>query len=274
MAQKRIAFYGKGGIGKTSLAANTAAELARSGKRVLLIGCDLKADSCLTLTGRRIPTVLQQSALLDRPLTREDVLFFGAEGVGCMESGGPAAGVGCAGMGFGIMMNEVERLGILKDNWDIILYDVLGDVVCSGFSVPMRSQYADQIFLVTTSSYMSLYAANNILSSALHLSGQKNPIGGVIQNRWMGDGAPVDRFCEKTGVPCVARISEDDLWGEAECAGRCVGEYPNSRPAEEISQLAEKILFCGSAFVPMPLSVEEMDAFRWECRKKEGKRYL
>lgn len=267
MEQKRIAFYGKGGIGKTSLAANTAAELARLGKRVLLIGCDPKADSCMSLTGKRIPTVLQQSAALDRALRREDILFSGAYGVCCMEAGGPAAGVGCAGMGFGIMMGELERLGILREAWDVIVYDVLGDVVCSGFSVPMRSQYADRIFLVTTSSYMSLYAANNILGSALRLSGHGDSIGGLIQNRTRDDRASVDLFCRKTGVPCIARISENPLWGQAECSCRSICDYPDSRAARELSRLAQTVLECTGTLAPAPLTTAEMDAFRWESWK-------
>lgn len=267
MKQRRIAFYGKGGIGKTTLAANTAAELARQGYRVLLIGCDPKADSCMGLTGSRIPTVLEQSAALDRPLTREDILFPGGCGVSCIEAGGPAAGVGCAGMGFGIMMGELERLGILEENWDVILYDVLGDVVCSGFSVPMRSRYADRIFLVTTSSYMSLYAANNILGSALRLNGGQNPIGGLIQNRTKDDRASVDLFCGKTHVPCISRISEDPLWAEAECLCRSVCTFPGTRAAAELSQLAQAVLCCDGSFAPSALTVAQMDRFRRDSRQ-------
>lgn len=264
MARKRIAFYGKGGIGKTTLAANVAAELGRQGKRVLLIGCDPKADSCMSLTGRRIPTVLQQSAALDRPICREDILFPGSRGVWCMEAGGPRAGVGCAGMGFGIMMTELERLKILEEDWDVILYDVLGDVVCGGFSVPMRSRYADRIFLVTTGSYMSLYAANNILDSALRLSGSTDPVGGLIENRVRGEEPLADRFCEYTGVPCIARISEDPLWGEAECRCQSVCAYPGTRAAGELTALAEAVLSAEGGFTPRPMTVEAMDDFRRE----------
>lgn len=128
----RIAFYGKGGIGKTTIASNISALFAKCGKTVLHIGCDPKADSTRLLLQRRVPSVLQQLQQKDR-LSREDMLFTGAYGVQCVEAGGPEAGSGCAGLGITTAVEELREAGVFEENWDVIVYDVLGDVVCGGF---------------------------------------------------------------------------------------------------------------------------------------------
>ena len=155
---REIAVYGKGGIGKSTLSANLSAAMALQGKRVLQIGCDPKHDSTrLLMGGRRITTVLdyiRDTPALDYRL--DDVLFTGFSGIGCIEAGVPKPGVGCAGRGIITAFELLEKFHI-KENYDIILYDVLGDVVCGGFAVPIRREYADTIFLVTSGEYMSLY---------------------------------------------------------------------------------------------------------------------
>ncbi len=149
--KQEIAIYGKGGIGKSTLSANLSAALADSGKRVLQIGCDPKHDSTrLLLNGRKINTILDYikiTGALD--YKKEDILFQGYHGIGCVEAGGPEPGVGCAGRGIITSFELLEQFKI-KEDYDLILYDVLGDVVCGGFAVPIRREYADTIFLVTS----------------------------------------------------------------------------------------------------------------------------
>ena len=159
----RIAFYGKGGIGKSTVAAHLSAAFARTGKRVLHIGCDPKADSTRCLTSGRIPTVLETLGRSEELLAREQLVFPGAFGVSCVEAGGPQAGAGCAGLGITAMADELNRLGILEEPWDVVVYDVLGDVVCGGFAVPMRKHFVDRVYLITSADFMALYAANNIM---------------------------------------------------------------------------------------------------------------
>ena len=138
---KRICVYGKGGIGKSTAVSNLAAAMAQAGKRVAVVGCDPKADSTRGLMGRRIPTVLDQ---LKTGATGE-IAFTDSRGVRCIEAGGPEPGTGCAGRGIIVAMEEIRSRGLLDDR-DVVLYDVLGDVVCGGFSMPLREQVADEVY--------------------------------------------------------------------------------------------------------------------------------
>lgn len=161
---KKIAIYGKGGIGKSTTASNVSAALATLGLRVMQIGCDPKADSTKNLMrGRRIPTVLDQILAKGRELKLADIVFESATGVFCVEAGGPAPGVGCAGRG---IISAFEKLAELKAyetyKPDVVLYDVLGDVVCGGFAMPIRGGYARDVYIVSSGEMMSLYAAHNI----------------------------------------------------------------------------------------------------------------
>ena len=165
-SKRELALYGKGGIGKSTICANLSAALAERGERVLQIGCDPKHDSTrLLMHGRALPTVLdylkdvpKEAAVIDT------VLGEGYRGIGCIEAGGPRPGVGCAGRGIISAFEFLERNKV-KDKYDDVLYDVLGDVVCGGFAVPIRREYADTIFLVTSGEFMALYAANNIVTA-------------------------------------------------------------------------------------------------------------
>ncbi len=160
----KIAIYGKGGIGKSTISSNLSAVFSIKGKKVLHIGCDPKGDSTRNLIGKKIPTVINQLKLKSE-LEKEDIIFKGFNGVECIEAGGPDAGKGCAGRGIVTMMEELEDLKVFEEERDIVIYDVLGDVVCGGFAVPMRESYADTIYIVTSSEFMSIYAANNIMKS-------------------------------------------------------------------------------------------------------------
>ena len=157
---KRIAIYGKGGIGKSTIVSNIAAAYAEN-HQVLVIGCDPKSDTTRTLVGSRIPTILD--VLKEKKeATADEIIYIGYKEVKCVESGGPKPGVGCAGRGVIVAMNYLERIGAFNDELDVIIYDVLGDVVCGGFAVPLREDYADEVYIVTSGEYMALYAANNI----------------------------------------------------------------------------------------------------------------
>ena len=147
---KRICVYGKGGIGKSTAVSNLAAAMAQAGKRVAVVGCDPKADSTRGLMGRRIPTVLDQL----KTGASGEIAFTDSRGVRCIEAGGPEPGTGCAGRGIIVAMEEIRSRGLLDDR-DVVLYDVLGDVVCGGFSMPLREQVADEVYLVTTSDFMT-----------------------------------------------------------------------------------------------------------------------
>lgn len=242
----RIAFYGKGGIGKSTIAANVSACLAGQGMRVLQIGCDPKADSTRPLTEKRIPAVLEQMKKLGSDVTEEDILFAGKiPGVFCMEAGGPHAGTGCAGMGITAMESELERLGILEKDWDVILYDVLGDVVCGGFAVPMRSHFADRIYTVTSAEYMSLYAANNILSAIDYYSYDEPGLcGGLIWNHCRSDWdySVAQAFSSRTGVPVIASVEESETIRICDFRKELlVCECPDSEAGLQIRLLADRI---------------------------------
>lgn len=164
---KKIAIYGKGGIGKSTTTSNLSAALAHKGYKVMQIGCDPKADSTKNLMkGKRIPTVLEQIKAKGEELTLNDIVFEGYAGVMCVESGGPTPGVGCAGRGIISAFEKLEELKAFETyKPDIVIYDVLGDVVCGGFAMPIRGGYARDVYVVSSGEMMSLYAANNIASA-------------------------------------------------------------------------------------------------------------
>ncbi len=161
---RKIAIYGKGGIGKSTTTSNLSAALSMLGFKVMQIGCDPKADSTKNLMGGRfIPTVLQVMNQKGNDLTLQDIVFEGYNGVLCVEAGGPTPGVGCAGRGIIAAFEKLEELKAFEVyEPDIIIYDVLGDVVCGGFSMPIRNGYADEVYIVTSGEMMSMYAASNI----------------------------------------------------------------------------------------------------------------
>ncbi|MGN1141246.1 MAG: nitrogenase iron protein NifH [Oliverpabstia sp.] len=243
---RRIAFYGKGGIGKSTIAANISSVCAMQGKKVLHIGCDPKADSTRVLTNSRVPTVLEQLELLNRELTEKDILFTGKHGVCCVEAGGPQAGMGCAGLGITSAVNELERMEILSRPWDMIVYDVLGDVVCGGFSVPMRKHYADRIYIVTSADYMSLYAANNILKGCRHYSGKgKNLAAGLILNHIKNEQEMMigNKFSQYTGLPVAAFLRESREMQNADYQNALFTElFPDSVNSREIHCLLKKMM--------------------------------
>lgn len=260
-----FAIYGKGGIGKSTIAANISAALARRGRRVLQIGCDPKHDSTrLLLHGARLVTVLDYLKETGPDKCRlSDIVRTGAFGIHCIEAGGPEPGVGCAGRGILSTFELIGRLGIKSFNYDAILYDVLGDVVCGGFAVPIRREYAQKVYLVTSGEFMAIYAANNILRGLKNYD-QNLPgrAGGIIFNSRGLDEEDrrVRRFCDAAGLPLLETFPRSDLFSLCEREGKCLVEsYPDSELAGKFALLAETIETQQELYAAQPFSDEELE---------------
>ncbi len=262
---RQIALYGKGGIGKSTTSANLSAAFAEKGYTVMQIGCDPKRDSTrMLMHGEMIPTVMDEVREHgDREITAEEVVFTGYRGISCVEAGGPEPGIGCAGRGIIATFSLLERLNVLDA--DIIVYDVLGDVVCGGFAMPMRKGYAEEIYLVTSGELMALYAANNICKAIERLACNTTPrcrLGGIICNArgLVREEELVGEFAEKVGSRLVAFIPRSDIVQEAELNRKTVIEYaPESDQAGRYRFLSEKILHTGDFCIPTPLSMQELE---------------
>lgn len=264
---KKIAIYGKGGIGKSTTVANLSAIYANDGFNCLVIGCDPKADTTRTLCGGRIPTVV--NTLKDnRNPSREDLVYTGYNNIQCVESGGPEPGVGCAGRGVIVSMKKLETLDVFDDDLDIVIYDVLGDVVCGGFSVPLREKYADEVVIVTSGEYMSLYAANNIVKGVKKLKGK---LAGIVCNCRNVDNEIeiVEEFAKKINSHIIGIINRSNLIQDSELDAKTVVEkYPSSDETNEYKKLASNILNNNNYSIPDPMNDEEFEKFFKSFLKK------
>ncbi len=244
---KKIAIYGKGGIGKSTTVSNVAAAMAAMGLTVLQIGCDPKADSSRNLTeGRNIPTVLD--VLREKGDAQlEDLVYRSTTGVLCVESGGPVPGVGCAGRGIITAFEKLEELDAYEIYQpDVVLYDVLGDVVCGGFAMPIRGGYADEVCIVTSGEMMSLYAASNI-AGAVNSMGKRGyaSLKGLILNakNIENEQELVTKAAAEIGVPVLYRLPRDPSVQQAEDQGKTVVEaYPGCPMALQYQELAKLLL--------------------------------
>lgn len=262
---KQIAVYGKGGIGKSTISANLSAAMALAGARVLQVGCDPKQDSTrLLLGGRRVTTVLDYlRATSPNSRELEKIVHIGFAGVACVEAGGPEPGVGCAGRGILSALDLLETLGIGERRYDIALYDVLGDVVCGGFAVPLREQYADVIYIVTSGEFMSLYAANNILRGVRNFEERGLRMGGLLFNgRELADeDERVRRFAEAVRLPVVASFPRSPEIGAAEKLGQTVMQaFPEGPMAGLFARTAGDMRRFASPLPAHPLSPDELEA--------------
>lgn len=244
----RIAVYGKGGIGKSTTVSNVAAALAEKGMKVMQIGCDPKADSTILLRhGKEASTVLDLYNKKRQDLKLEDMVQIGYGGVVCVEAGGPAPGLGCAGRGIITALEKLQETGAYETyKPDIVFYDVLGDVVCGGFSMPMRKGYADKVFIITSGENMAIHAGANIAMAVENFWNRGYAsLGGIILNRRNvpREEEKVQELAEDFHTKVIGTLSRSELVQEAEVLGKTLLEvYPDSEMAEEYRTLAEQIL--------------------------------
>ena len=244
----KVAIYGKGGIGKSTITSNLAAAFAAMGKRVIQIGCDPKADSTIALRhGEAVPTVLDLFREKKQDLRLEDMVRTGYQGVICVEAGGPTPGLGCAGRGIIATFQLLEDLRLFETyKPDVVLYDVLGDVVCGGFAAPIREGYAEKVVIVTSGEKMALYAANNIFSAVRNFEDRSYArIFGLILNHRNveNETEKVQAFAEEKQIPIVGEIPRSDEIIRWEDQGKTVIEGDaDSEISKRFFELAEKLL--------------------------------
>ncbi|MBQ3719017.1 MAG: Ni-sirohydrochlorin a,c-diamide reductive cyclase ATP-dependent reductase subunit [Methanomicrobium sp.] len=263
---KQIALYGKGGIGKSTTSANLSAALSEKNLSIMQIGCDPKHDSTRMLMGGRwIPTVLDTIRDNGEEINADEIVFAGYNNIRCVEAGGPEPGVGCAGRGIIATFQLLEKLDALYG--DVIVYDVLGDVVCGGFAMPMREGYAREVYLVTSGDFMALYAANNISKAIARLSNRTRnfcSLGGVICNSQNIEGELelVSEFAQKINSQLIGFIPRSQIVRVAEVNKKTVLEYaPESEQAGIYRTIADRIMHNSPdvAKKPTPLTMDELE---------------
>ena len=267
MPTRRIALYGKGGSGKSTVTSNLAIQYAARDLRLLQIGCDPKRDSTVALMqGRQIPSVisLMQGKRLSQ-LTREEFVFTGLGGVSCIESGGPEPGVGCAGRGIVNALKLIRAHGLLEAH-EVVLFDVLGDVVCGGFAVPLMGGVASTVAIVVADNLMSMYAANNIARAVRRFERNGTHLAGLIANNvHRPQGAEeLAAFAERIGTPLLAVIPHDKRILDAERERRILSAWePEAAASRVFAGLADALLAVKreACSTPTPMDDTELDAF-------------
>jgi nitrogenase iron protein NifH len=262
---RQIAFYGKGGIGKSTTQQNTMAAMAEMGNRIMIVGCDPKADSTrLMLHAKAQTSVMSTAAELGsvEDVELEDVLREGYRGVKCVESGGPEPGVGCAGRGVITSINFLEANGAY-DNLDYVTYDVLGDVVCGGFAMPIREKKAQEIYIVTSGEMMAMYAANNIARGILRYADSGGVrLGGLICNSREVDNERelIEELARRLNTQMIHFLPRDKAVQRAELRRMTVLEYdPEAPMAQEYRTLARKIDENKMMNIPTPIEMDDLE---------------
>lgn len=263
---RKIAIYGKGGIGKSTTTQNTVAGLVEMGEKVMVVGCDPKADSTrLLLGGLAQRTVLDTLREEGEDVELDDVRKLGYGGSLCTESGGPEPGVGCAGRGIITSINLLEQLGAYaeSENLDYVFYDVLGDVVCGGFAMPIREGKAREIYIVVSGEMMAMYAANNICKGIVKFAEAGGVrLGGLICNSRNVDNEKemILALADKLGTQMIHFVPRDNMVQRAEINRKTVIDYDPKHPqADEYRALAKKIAANEMRVIPKPLAIEELE---------------
>ena len=263
---RKVAIYGKGGIGKSTTTQNTVAGLVEMGRKVMVVGCDPKADSTRLLLGG-----LAQKSVLDtlreegEDVELEDIRKKGYGGTWCVESGGPEPGVGCAGRGIITSINMLESLGAYEESegLDYAFYDVLGDVVCGGFAMPIRDGKAEEIYIVVSGEMMAMYAANNISKGIMKFAQTGNVrLGGLICNSRAVDNEKemIEKFAEKLGTQMIWFVPRNNDVQRAEINRKTVIEWkPDAEQADAYRGLAKSIDDNKMFVIPQPLEIEELE---------------
>ncbi len=264
---RKLAIYGKGGIGKSTTTQNTAAALAfYHNQKVFIHGCDPKADSTRLILGG-----MHQETLMDvlrdqgaEKITNDMVVKTGVFGISCVESGGPEPGVGCAGRGVITAIDLMENNKAYSDDLDFIFFDVLGDVVCGGFAMPIREGKAQEVYIVASGEMMAIYAANNICKGLVKYAKQSGVrLGGIICNSRKVDGERefVEEFTSAIGTQLLHFVPRDNIVQKAEFNKKTVTEYdPESNQAHEYSELGRKIIENKNFVIPKPMTMDALEA--------------
>jgi nitrogenase iron protein NifH len=268
---RKIAIYGKGGIGKSTTTQNTVAALAEMGKNLMVVGCDPKADSTrLLLGGLAQKTVLDTLRTEGEDLELNKVMKVGFKGTRCVESGGPEPGVGCAGRGIITSINLLEQLGAFapENKLDYVFYDVLGDVVCGGFAMPIRDGKAEEIYIVCSGEMMAMYAANNICKGIRKFAEAGTVrLGGLICNSRKTDREDelIMALAEKLGTHMIYFVPRDNEVQRAEINRKTVIDFdPTAKQADHYRNLAKAIDGNTKFVIPKPMEMEELEKLLME----------
>ena len=262
--RRQVAIYGKGGIGKSTTTQNTVAALAEAGKKIMVVGCDPKADSTrLLLHGLNQRTVLDTLREEGEDIDLEDILRVGFGGTKCVESGGPEPGVGCAGRGIITSINMLESLGAYTDDLDYVFYDVLGDVVCGGFAMPIREGKAKEIYIVASGEMMALYAANNICKGVQKFATNGDVrLGGIICNSRNVDNEYelLKAFAEELGSQLLYFVPRDNMVQRAEINKKTVIDFDSAADqADEYRTLAKNMDDNDMFVIPKPMVQDRLE---------------
>ena len=263
---RKIAIYGKGGIGKSTTTQNLVAGLAEMGRKIMVVGCDPKADSTrLLLGGLAQKTVLDTLREEGEDIDLEDIIKDGYGATRCVESGGPEPGVGCAGRGIITSINMLEQLGAYDESFGLnyVFYDVLGDVVCGGFAMPMREGKAKEIYIVVSGEMMAMYAANNICKGIVKFADAGGVrLGGLICNSRQVDNeqAMIEELAKKLGTQMIHFVPREKIVQKAEINRKTVIDFdPEHAQADEYRALAKKIESNEMFIIPKPLEMEDLE---------------